>query len=193
MELTKSDLRADLRTIRDRLSADQYRMECRQLLLQCAGVPELMNAKTVLSYWPKLQAREIDLRPLNCWLRAQGKTVLLPITEPNAEVLRMHWGKFYDERSLTMNRWGIAEPIESADILAENIDVALVPGLGFDTMGHRIGYGCGFYDYMFEYVKTYKIGLVMASCLMNLIPTESHDIPVDLIVTSTKTLEVKPC
>lgn len=192
MELTKSDLRTHLRTIRHQPSEEEYLLECRKILMQSIDIPELIHARTILSYWPKLEAREIDIRSLNCWLRAKGTTVLLPVTEPNSKTLRMKWGQFQDERSLTMNRWGIAEPPISTELLAQDVDVVLVPGLGFDFQGNRIGYGGGFYDQMFEHIQAYKIGLVMKSCLVKTIPNESHDVPVDLIVTSNTTIQITP-
>ncbi|MCY4170783.1 MAG: 5-formyltetrahydrofolate cyclo-ligase [Bacteroidetes bacterium] len=188
--MSKRDLRHHLRAIRHQILEEEFRLECQKILMKSTCVPELMNAKTVLSYWPKLEAHEIDLRPLNCWLRATGCTVLLPITEPKSQILRIQWGMFQDEKSLTLNQWGIAEPPKSPEILAEDIDVIITPGLGFDSLGYRIGYGGGFYDQLFEHVKAYKIGLIMDSCLFETIPSESHDVPVDLVISANQIIEI---
>jgi len=163
-------------------------MQCRKILVETVSIPEILQATTILSYWPKLQVREIDIRPLNCWLRAKGSTVLLPIIEPNASSNRMHWGEFDREQNFVLNRWGISEPSHRSTIASEDIDVVLVPGLGFDVNGYRVGYGGGFYDRMFEFVKAFKIGMTLDSCLHHSIPTEPHDIPADMIVAPSKTL-----
>jgi len=100
----------------------------------------------------------------------------------------MHWGRFDRERTFLSNQWGIPEPTICTKISAKKIDVILVPGLGFDVRGHRIGYGGGFYDTLLENMDSFKLGLVIDSCLLDTIPAQTHDIPVDCIVTSTQTL-----
>ena len=174
--------------MRQQISKDNFLSECRKISARVAAVPQLLEANTILSYWPKLDAYELDLRPLNCWMRARGCTVLLPIIEPNSGVSRMHMGQFDHERSFISNRWGILEPQEHMAISSKKIDVVLVPGLGFDKIGHRIGYGGGFYDTLLKDIDAFKLGLVMDSCLVDMIPVQPHDVPVDCIVTSTKLL-----
>lgn len=176
--------------MRQLISEEDYRLECRKIISQAASVPQLMEAKTILSYWPKLEVREIDLRPLNCWLRARGSTVLLPIIEPNSKRSRIRWGHFDHERTLMPNRWKILQPKNCADLSAEDIDVVLVPGLGFDQRGHRIGYGGGYYDRLFEYLNAFKIGLSLDGCFVEIIPTQSHDVAVDCLITPSRTLKL---
>ena len=175
--------------MRQLISEEDYRLECQKIVSRSASVPQLLEAQTILSYWPKLEVREIDLRPVNCWLRARGCTVLLPIIEPNSKNSRIYWGHFDHERTLMPNRWKILQPEKRAEIPAEDIDVVLVPGLGFDRRGHRIGYGGGYYDRLFEYVDTFKIGLSLDSCFIEQIPTQSHDIAVDCLITANRTLK----
>ena len=88
------------------------------------------------------------------------------------------------------NRWNILEPENRADISVEEIDLVLVPGLGFDRLGHRVGYGGGYYDRLLEYVNAFKIGLSLDSCFVELIPTQSHDIAVDCLITANRTLKL---
>lgn len=176
--------------MRQLISEEDYRLECRKIISQAASVPQLLEAQTILSYWPKLEVREIDIRPLNCWLRSRGSTVLLPIIEPNSKSSRIHWGYFDHEHTFMPNRWKILQPENRAEISAEDIDVVLVPGLGFDRRGHRIGYGGGYYDRLFEYVNTFKIGLSLDGCFVELIPTQSHDVAVDCLITPDRTLKL---
>ncbi len=186
--LTKSVLRVQCRSARKHISEHDYRLECRRILMRAVTVPELLQAQTVLSYWPKLNVREIDLRPLNSWLRARGCTVLLPIIEPNLGISRMYWGEFNHEEALQPNRWGIMEPPVRSDIPADRIDAVLVPGFGFDFHGNRIGYGGGYYDKMFGHVHAFKLGMIIEDCLLEMIPIQPHDIPVNCLVTACRTL-----
>jgi 5-formyltetrahydrofolate cyclo-ligase len=190
MVSSKSTLRSRCRTARQSLTEEEYRSECRRIVAQVASLPQLLEARTVLSYWPKIEAREIDIRPLNSWLRAQGYTVLLPIVEPYLKRPRMHWGNFDHECSFVANRWDIYEPASRSIIPAEEIDLVIVPGLGFDVSGHRIGYGGGFYDALFEYVDSFKLGMVIDDCLLDHLPADPHDVPVNCIVTGSRMLEL---
>lgn len=185
---SKSTLRSRCRTARQSLTEQEYHFECRQIVARAASVPHLLEARTVLSYWPKIETREIDIRPLNSWLRARGYTVLLPIIEPYSKRPRMQWGCFDHERSFVANRWDISEPANRSNIPAEDIDLVVVPGLGFDLSGHRIGYGGGFYDALFEYVDSFKLGMVIDDCLLDHLPADPHDVPVNCIVTGSRTL-----
>lgn len=185
---SKSALRSRCRATRHSLTGEEYRSECRQIVARATSLPQLLEARTILSYWPKIEAREIDIRPLNCWLRARGYTVLLPIVEPYSKRPRMHWGRFDHESSFVANRWDISEPAGRSNIPAEDIDLVVVPGLGFDLSGHRIGYGGGFYDTLFEQVESFKLGMVVDDCLLDHLPADAHDVPVNCIITGSRTL-----
>ncbi len=89
-------------------------------------------------------------------------------------------------------RFGILEPIELMKISYKNIDLVLVPGIAFDKNGHRIGYGFGFYDkFLAKVPKAVKIGLCFDFQVVDEIPREEHDVPVDLIVTEERVIECR--
>src|SRR5690606_3671762 len=69
-----------------------------------------------------------------------------------------------DHTVIKQNKWGIPEPVDSfgsIEIPSEKLDVVFVPLLVFDEMGHRTGYGKGFYDRFLARCRaeTLKIGL----------------------------------
>jgi 5-formyltetrahydrofolate cyclo-ligase len=77
------------------------------------------------------------------------------------------------------------EPIvdQTNVILSEDIDLLIVPGLVFDRSGYRIGYGGGYYDrYLAGYSGT-TISLAYQSQLMDLLPHEKFDVPVEQVIT----------
>ena len=89
-------------------------------------------------------------------------------------------------------KFGILEPIEAMGIAYKNIDLVLVPGIVFDKEGHRIGYGFGYYDKFLKKVpKAVKIGLAFDFQVIDKIPRETHDVPVDLIVSEEMVVECK--
>ena len=77
-------------------------------------------------------------------------------------------------------------------IAHKNIDLVLVPGIVFDHEGHRIGYGFGHYDKFLRKVpKATKIGLAFDFQVVDKIPREMHDVPVDMVVTEKGIVECK--
>lgn len=97
-----------------------------------------------------------------------------------------------DFDNLMPAKFGILEPIELMKIAYKNIDLVLVPGIVFDREGHRIGYGFGYYDkFLAKVPKAVKIGLAFDFQVVDKIPKEMHDVPVDLIVTDKGVVECK--
>ena len=95
-----------------------------------------------------------------------------------------------DFDNLIAGKFGILEPIEATKIAYKNIDLVLVPGIAFDKDGHRIGYGFGYYDKFLKKVpKAIKIGLAFDFQVVDKIPRETHDFPVDMIVTEKGVVE----
>ena len=89
-------------------------------------------------------------------------------------------------------KFGILEPIEIMKIAYKNIDLVLVPGIAFDREGHRIGYGFGYYDkFLTKVPKAVKIGLCFDFQVVDKIPREEHDVPVDFIVTEERVIECR--
>jgi len=126
-------------------------------------------------YWPL--GSELDSRPLLHRLYNQGYTCALPrVTE---EGLVFHpW-----EPSLQLEKgnFGIQVPSLSTPILEP--EVVIVPLLGFDRAGHRIGYGKGHYDKYLHNHEGIFIGIGFAGQEVDRVPHELHDIPLHFIVT----------
>ncbi len=82
---------------------------------------------------------------------------------------------------------GIPEPAlpEKRIINVKDIDLIIVPGIAFDYSGNRLGYGGGFYDILLSNVikKVTIVALAFEEQLLRSIPSESHDIKVDIIIT----------
>lgn len=65
-----------------------------------------------------------------------------------------------------------------------SVDMIIVPGVCFGRKGYRIGYGSGWYDqFLCNHKEATKLGLCFDENLEQALPTEPHDIPVDIIIT----------
>ena len=75
-------------------------------------------------------------------------------------------------------------------IAYKNIDLILVAGIAFDRDGYRLGYGLGYYDkFLAKLPKALKIGLCFDLQIVEKVPRESYDVPVDMIVTDEEVIK----
>ena len=68
------------------------------------------------------------------------------------------------------------------------MDLIVIPGVGFDHSGHRLGHGRGHYDRLLKKTRGYKVGLAFEEQLVPELPVEAHDVPVDLLITDQNLL-----
>ncbi len=137
---------------------------------------------------------ELDLLPVWQAACAAGKTYALPVTASGADEGRMIFRatpSFCPHR-LVRGRFGIAEPPATSDFpplspKALNGALVLIPGLGFDREGYRIGYGGGYYDRFLDALSLQKIhihavGLCPAVCFVDRLPRMPHDRAVPTVI-----------
>jgi len=94
---------------------------------------------------------------------------------------------------LSRGAFGIAEPTGNKLVDAAEIDLAVVPGVGFGRCGYRLGYGGGYYDRAFSSGRPKLLaGLAFGFQLIKELPAEDHDIRLDLIVTDSEVLAFNP-
>ena len=67
------------------------------------------------------------------------------------------------------------------------IDLILVPGLAFDRLGYRLGQGGGYYDRYLPQTGAFTVALCRSCFLLDAVPREVHDAPVDLVLTEEET------
>jgi len=79
------------------------------------------------------------------------------------------------------------DPDQWPEVSVETVDLALVPGLAFDPCGNRLGRGKGYYDRLLgrSGFRALKIGIVPDRLVLPGIPTEEHDIRMDLVMTDS--------
>jgi len=91
-----------------------------------------------------------------------------------------------------IGRHGLREPIGDPDDPAD-LTCILVPGVAFDALGGRLGRGGGFYDRFLATIRDHRsspllIGVAFDEQIVPKVPMEEHDMPLDVIVTSTRVL-----
>ncbi len=179
----KADLRERFRAVRAGLSDAEYAAHSARVVAKAKTLPELQQAETVHTYWPLVQSREVDIRPLIAWLQASGKQIVLPVVDSFTGAPRLRHLRFETPEALRPNRWGIHEPTGGKSVPIETIDAVVVPALGAGRNGHRLGYGKGYYDAFLNALKAPAICPVFAACLIDQAPAEEHDAPLDILIT----------
>lgn len=137
------------------------------------------SAGTVLLYYPL--GDEVDVRPLIRHAQLMNKRVLLPVVVGDDLELRIYDG----EQSMRVGAYGILEP--TGEVFPQErydeINVAIVPGMAFDTYGHRLGRGKGYYDRLLPRLRmAYKIGVCWKFQYINNVEHEEHDVRMDEVV-----------
>jgi 5-formyltetrahydrofolate cyclo-ligase len=180
----KVALRRRLREQLRRVSAAEWLAAREGAGALLARQPVWREAGCILFFAPL--AEEIDLWPLLESALRSGRRVALPRYRPSADGY---------EAALLVNpatqivrgRFGIREPKADCPALPLNqLDLALVPGVGFDCRGRRLGRGRGFYDRILAAVVGVRCGVALDSQVLPVIPQEAHDQALDCIVTPTR-------
>lgn len=109
-----------------------------------------------------------------------SKDLWLPLVEGENLKLIQYTG----EENLRKGAFGIWEPKGIAqDSIEVKLDLIITPGVAFDRQCNRLGRGKGFYDRLLKTQQAPKIGICYEFQLLESIPTESFDIPMDGVIT----------
>lgn len=141
----------------------------------------LGKSDVVAVYWRIRD--ELDCQPILVKLMDSGQTVVLPVVIGPDEPLDLRvWEQ---GASLYEAGFGTLAPADLAP--RAEPDVVLMPLLGFDKNGTRLGYGGGYYDRTLARLKKRPllVGLAFSVQELDRIPREAHDVPLDAIVTET--------
>lgn len=148
----------------------------------CRHLMEIIrDGETVMLFTSK--EKEVNTKPLILSLFAKGNPVVVPIIEKEDFSLRLSYLR--DFSVLVPSTFGVPEPIGSEiPAAAEDIGTIILPMLGFDRTGGRIGYGAGYYDrFLSKNPGLRKIGIAFGCQEVESLPVDENDIRMDCIIT----------
>jgi len=179
--LAKRALRARCRRVRDELGTAQRAQASQHICERIQEWDAIRSANVVFTYLP--MRGEVDLRPLLAETPQVQWAIPRVIETPEPHLL-FH---AYQPDHLVLHRWGMLEPDPSAPLITpEQVDLILVPGLAFDRRGFRIGYGGGYYDRLLSRRgRAITLGVCYQALLLDDVPHEAHDLPVEYLVTES--------
>ena len=154
-DLSRAALRRQLRQARRNLSPQQQQRAARALYRQLAQHPLFRRARHIALYLPN--DGEIDPRPLLREAQRRGKATYLPVLSAWPRT-RMHFQRVGAGEPLARNRFRIEEPPtrRAGQRKVWTLDLVLLPLVGFDLYGGRLGMGGGFYDRSLAYRQLRK-------------------------------------
>jgi len=177
----KAELRHRMRSELKRLSPAVRLAGSGQVCSRLQAQPIWREARSVLLFAPLPD--EVDVAPLFKLALVAGKKLALPRFE--------HRGQSYvasrvvnPTEDLRPGRFGISEPAETcAGVPLNELDFLVVPGVAFTLDGRRLGRGKAFYDRLLASARGITCGVAFDEQIVDAIPTEPHDIRLDLILT----------
>ena len=191
MKQKKRELRKKIIKNRDRLTDEEIAEKSARIAENLYAIPAYRDASAVMFFISF--GSEVDTRPMIEETIARGKLALAPKAVPETKELIP--SEIVDlEHDLVPGAYNIPEPGEETlrPRDPEIIDLLIVPGVGFDLKGGRLGYGGGYYDRFFERLKP-GVPLVALAFEMQIlpgIPLDQWDRRVDIIITETRIISM---
>ena len=180
----KKRLRREMIARRDAMPAAERERLAASMARHVTSLPEYGSARSVLATMSI--GSEWSTRAFLEQARADGKTIVLPRISSEAPKRLVLYAVDDMNRDLIPGVWDIPEPdparCRPIDIAA--VDFALVPALAVDRDNYRLGYGAGYFDGLLgsRKVKPYCVTALPSPFIVDSLPHEPHDIPVDLVL-----------
>lgn len=178
--MDKKALRTSISSKKALLSKEQISMVGQELCAELVKTEAYQKAAAVFLYVSFNQ--EIDTSFIMDYALKDGKIVAVP--KVYGKEMRFH--VITGLTDLEPGYMSIPEPKDTLpEIVLQQNDLLLMPGLAFDCKGNRCGYGGGFYDrYLSEHPCSNKIAMGYSFQLVDVIAAQDHDIPVDSLLIS---------
>lgn len=150
---------------------------------------EFKNAKNVLFYAPIKKEGEINIWKL-IKKYIHKKNILFPKTEQKKRSIKICLIEKISQ--LSPQNFDIHEPQKHCKkIDKKNINLIIIPGIGFDKQGNRIGFGYGYYDRLMKKTDCPVVALAYEFQIVQSIPGENHDVKVNKIITEKRFIDCK--
>lgn len=166
------------------LTAQEIAQKSSAITALFTSLPIYQSAACIMTYLSAF--REPDTAALIAACQAAQKKIVVPVTHMDTRQLTLSYLR--TPADVIKGAYGISEPMHIVPASESEIDIIIIPGLAFDQSGSRLGFGEGYYDRLLQHTHAYKIGFCYDFQLIEHIPVQRHDIPVDMIITETQVL-----
>ena len=180
----KQSLREELTARRKAMTPELIDNRGLKVQARFLATPYYQKARTVALYAPirgEVPTRDILIAALQ-----DDKIVCYPLSHVHGRILSFRAIK--SESELEPGRLGVREPTNSSELIpVDQIDLFVVPGLGFSKDGKRLGRGGGYYDATLRaaIARSRRVGLAFNDQIVDTLPTTADDVDMDLVVTES--------
>jgi 5-formyltetrahydrofolate cyclo-ligase len=193
------DATAQRREIREQLTGRRRALLPAERITAAQGLrrsleqlPEYFTDARVAGYWAT--NGELPLNLVIPPLASRGQQFLLPVIGKGN---RLRFAPWQSGEDVQPNRHGIPEPVAPRELLEPfQLDLVLVPLVGFDRRGHRLGYGGGYYDRSFAFLNEQArptepllVGIAYAFQELPQIDDAAWDVPLDFVATEQELID----
>ncbi len=171
----KQILRERQLELRQQLTQEAVVQKSKKINEQLFEIAQQKDLTAVHCFIP--MGKEVDIKPFISYLLKTETTVVCPKTlkKPSLKHLILS-----DLNNVEQGRFGTVYPAGDKEYLG-SFDLIIVPGLAFDQQGGRLGYGGGFYDnFLVKHPAAIKVGVGYDFQLMHQVPTEEHDVRLEI-------------
>ena len=178
----KKEIRKSIRELKKSIPQEDIYALSISIEEKIIGLPEILEAQTILLYYslPDEVSTELLLQKLSN--RREGvKRIILPVVDEDSLIL-----KEYIPSKITQGYQNIPDPSGDDCIDPAEIELAIVPGVAFDSKCNRMGRGKGFYDRLIPSLQCKLIGLGFGFQVIDSIPCDHFDKPLDMVVTENE-------
>ncbi|MBC8470569.1 MAG: 5-formyltetrahydrofolate cyclo-ligase [Planctomycetes bacterium] len=188
--MDKAQLRRELQNCLLSITSQQRSEKSRKACRNLVSIPQFQSASTVMMFLSLPHEVDTSEAILNAW--QLGKDVAVPkVSWQQKHMIAVQINSL--ETGISTEASGLRNPIARVPVAFEEIDLVVTPGLGFDKNGNRLGRGGSYYDRFFANteLKASRCGFGFTEQLVEKIPVEEHDEPVDIVVTEKEIIYIK--
>ncbi|GAA0443314.1 5-formyltetrahydrofolate cyclo-ligase [Lentibacillus halophilus] len=179
--MQKRNMRKDAKDELKKLS-DAHRMQIEKKLKQNLVSSDVWKRADRIGITVS-KGMEWDTNPIIEAAWQEGKTVAVPKCYPDERKLTFFDFHTYDQLETVYYNLLEPNPNKTDNVNKETIDLLIVPGLLFDQGGFRIGFGGGYYDRFLADFPNRTLSLAADFQVVEKLPSDSYDVPVDSLIT----------
>lgn len=181
-EKEKMEIRTRRRTKRQNLRPEQIYTKSCEIQKKLYELEEYKNAKNILFYLS--YGSEVMTYDAISMALLSEKRVFAPYLVGKD----MDFSELNDLSEMKKSDYGFLEPVSRRSFPKEDIDLIIIPGVGFDEEGNRIGSGLGYYDRFLPGTNAKTIAIAYDIQMVDKVPVHEKDIPVDMVITESRVI-----
>ena len=174
----KAALRDEIKKLKKQIPLEERINKSTAIFNEIEKLDIFKNSKTIMCYWA-MNDEVLTQNFIKKWYN--DKKIILPCVRGSELILKV----FSGEKNMDVGEsFGIAEPKGDKFTDYNAIDMIIIPGIAFDKQNNRMGRGKAYYDKILKNMKGFKLAVAFDVQVIDEIPTDEHDIKMDMIVSA---------